>query len=222
MAAQAHNEVDACTARWLALPAPLRRESRGETMAAATTPGSQRTEVQIPRPSGEEAAIAGGAAVRDLAAAPVRLAAVRAWLRPEHFARPEDGALYAVMRDMAAAGMSVDPVTVTWEAARQGVHAEPGSLTGGMGPFAEASARKVYRHAQIAYVTQTGRDIQAAAISPRSSPRQLLQMAGDRLCTLEKRAAPRMAPERENAHPLPGRAAAGRCAAVEPEREAAQ
>ena len=222
MAAQAHNEVDACTARWLALPAPLRRELRGETIAAATMPGSQRAEAQIPRPGGEEAAAAGGAAVRDLAAAPARLAAVRAWLRPEHFARPDDGALYAVMRDMDAAGMPVDPVTVTWEAARHGVHAEPGSLTGGMGPFAEASAREVYRHAQLAFVTQTGRDIQAAAISPRSSPRQLLQMAGDRLRTLETEAAPRTAPVRENAHPLPGRAAAARCAAPEPEREAAQ
>ena len=157
MAAQAHNEVDACTARWLALPAPLRRESRGETITAATTPGSQRAEAQIPRPSGEETAIARGAAVRDLAAAPARLAAVRAWLRPEHFARPDDGALYGVMRDMDAAGMPVDPVTVTWEAARHGVHAEPGSLTGGMGPFAEASAQEVYRHAQLAFVAQTGR-----------------------------------------------------------------
>jgi len=222
MAVQAHNEVDACTARWLALPAPLRRELRGETIAAATTPGSQRAEAQIPRPGGEEAVVAGGAAVRDLAAAPVRLAAVRGWLHPEHFARPEDGALYAVMRDMDATGMPVDPVTVTWEAARHGVDAEPGSLTGGMGPFAEASAREVYRHAQLAHVAQTGRDIQDAAISPRSSPRQLLRMAGDRLRTLETQAAPRTAPVRENAHPLSGRAAAARCAAVEPEREAAQ
>ena len=104
--------------------------------------------------------------MRDLAAAPARLAAVRAWLRPEHFARPHDGALYAVMRDMDAAGMPVDPVTVTWEAARHGVDAEPGSLTGGMGPFAETSAREVYRHAQLAFVAQTGRDIVDAAISP--------------------------------------------------------
>ena len=122
------------------------------------------------------------------------------------------------MRDMDAAGMPVDPVTVTWEAARHGVHAEPDSLTGGMGPFAEASAREVYRHAQLAFVTQTGQDIQAAAISPRSSPRQLLQMAGDRLRTLETEVAPRTVPARENAHPRPGRAAAARCAAPEPER----
>ena len=208
VAAQAHKEVDACTARWLALPAPLRRELRRETIATATTPGSQRAGAEFPRPGGEEAATAGGAAVRDLAAAPVRLAAVRAWLRPEHFARPHDGALYGVMRDMDAAGMPVDPVTVTWEAARQGVHAEPGSLTGGMGPFAETSAREVYRHAQLAFVTQTGRDIQDAASSPRSSPRQLLRMAGDRLRTLETQAAPRTASVRGNAHPLSDRAAA--------------
>jgi replicative DNA helicase len=222
MAAQAHDEVDACMARWLALPAPLRRELRGETMVVAATPGSQRAEAQIPRPGGEKAATAGGAAVRDLAAAPARLALVRGWLRPEHFARPEDGALYAVMRDMDVAGMPVDPVTISWEAARHGVEAGPESLTGGMGPFAETSAREVYRHAQLAYVTQTGRDIQSGAISSTSSPRQLLQMAGDRLRTLETEVPPRTVPVRENAHPLPGRAAAAQCAAPEPEREAAQ
>lgn len=222
VAAQAHNEVDACQARWLALPAQLRRELRGEVTDAAAMPGGQAAEAQIPRPSGEEAVAAGGVAVRDLAAAPARLAAVRAWLRPEHFARLNDGALYGVMRDMDAAGMPVDPVTVTWEAARQGVHAEPGSLTGGMGPFAETSAREVYRHAQLASVARTGRDIQAAAISPRSSPRQLLQMAGDRLRTLEAESASQTAPVRENAHPASGRAAAVHCAASQPEREAAQ
>lgn len=222
VAAQAHDEVDSCTARWLALPAPLRRELPAETVAATAMQGSQRAEAQIPRPSGEEAVAAGGKAVRDLAAAPARLAVVRPWLRPEHFARPEDGALYAVMRDMDAAGMPVDPVTVAWEAARHGVRAEPGSLAGGMGPFAEASAREVCRHGQLAPVAQAGRDIQGAATSPRSAPGQLLQMAADRLHTLEAQPAPRAAPVRENTHPVPGRAAAARRAAPGPGREAAQ
>ena len=71
-------------------------------------------------------------------------------------------------------------------------------------------------------VAQTGRDIQAAANSPRSSPRQLLQMAGDRLRTLETQATPRTAPVRENAHLLSVRAAVAQCVAPEPEREAAQ
>jgi replicative DNA helicase len=222
VAAQAHNEVDASTARWLAVPAPLRRELRGQTVAATTLQGSQRAEAQIPRPRGEESIAASGKAVRDLAAAPARLAAVRPWLRPEHFARPEDGALYAVMRDMDAAGMPVDPVTIAWEAARHGVRAEPGSLTGGMGPFAEASAQEVYRHGLLALVAQTGRDIEGAATSPRSSASQLLQMAADQLRALEAQPASRAASVRENAHPVSDRAAAARSAAPEPEREAAQ
>ena len=51
------------------------------------------------------------------------------------------------MGDMDAAGMPLQPGDdiATWEAARQGVHAEPGSLTGGIGPFAETSAGEVHR-----------------------------------------------------------------------------
>lgn len=220
--AQAHHEVDACTARWLALPAPLRREFRAGTIAAAVMQRSHRAEEQVARPSTEAATAVSGTAVRDLAAAPARLAAVRTWLRPEHFARPEDGALYAVMRDMDASGMPVDPVTVTWEAARLGLQPNPDNLTGGMGPFAEASAREVYRHAQLAHVTQTGQAIQDAATSPKSSPRQLLQTAADRLQTLETQPTPRMALGRENDHSVPGHTAAAQRGASEREREAAQ
>jgi hypothetical protein len=36
--------------------------------------------------------------------------------------------LYAVMRDMDAAGKPVDPVTVAWEAARRGVRVDPSRL----------------------------------------------------------------------------------------------
>jgi hypothetical protein len=55
-----------------------------------------------------------------------------------------------------------------------------------------------------------------------SPPRQLLQMAGDRLHALETQATPRTAPKRENAHRLSVRATLAQRVAPEPEREAAQ
>ena len=60
-----------CLYGTLACPArPVAPQSRGETIAAATTPGSQRVEAQIPRPSGEEAAAARRCSGAEPAAAP--------------------------------------------------------------------------------------------------------------------------------------------------------
>ena len=55
------------------------------------------------RPSGPESEAAGARALADLAAGPGALTEVRRWLRPEHFALPEQGEVYAAMRDMQAA-----------------------------------------------------------------------------------------------------------------------
>ena len=222
MSAQAHHEVDVCMARWLDLPPSLRRELRAHTGPVAARQESRPADTQNSRPHGEEAVVAGGNALRDLAAAPGRLASVGGWLRPEHFARPEDGALYGVMRDMDAAGIPVDPVTVAWEAARQGVPVGPERLAEGMGPFAEASARVVFRHAQLAFVAQAGRDIQDTAMNAGSSPRQVLQMAAGRLRTLESQPSPRTALMRDNGHTVSGGSRAVSCVVSEPQREAAQ
>jgi hypothetical protein len=128
----ARHELGACTARWSALPAQLRRTLPVDSRAVA---GHQAS--PPPARSCDEQTVADGVnALRDLAAAPSALPVVSTWLRPEHFARPDDGALFAVMRDMHACGMPVDPVTVSWQAARRGLHAEPGSLSDGMGPSA--------------------------------------------------------------------------------------
>ena len=94
------------------------------------------------RPRGAEAEAAGQQALRDLAAGPGHIAHVRRWLRPEYFARGQDGDLFAVMRDLDAVGRPVDPVTVTWEAARRGIQADPDQFVGGNAPFAVASARR--------------------------------------------------------------------------------
>lgn len=104
-------------------------------------------------------AATGGRALRDLVATPGELATVRNWLRSEHFARTADGKLYAVMQDMHAVLMPVDPVTVAWEAARRGFRAEPESLSGGTGAFAVISSREVYRRGVLAGIAQAGRDL---------------------------------------------------------------
>lgn len=186
-AARARRELDACTARWLALPAHLRRElPSGKAATAGDEPG-QRASARRAGPRGDHAVAAGARALRELAAAPSQLADVSRWLRPEHFARPSDGALYAVMRDMNVAGMPVDPVTVTWEAARRDVQAEPARLAGGTGAFAAASAREVYQHGVLASVAQAGKDMQACAARPGCSPGRLMQQAADRLRAVEVR-----------------------------------
>jgi DnaB-like helicase N terminal domain len=127
-----------------------------------------------------EAEKAGLRALRDLAAAPSQVAAVRGWLRPEHFTRASHGELYAVMIAMADVGKPVDPVTLTWEAARRGVVLDAVDLAGGTGPFAVASAREVQRHGVVAQVARLAREIEATAADPASSP-ALLWRAAERL-----------------------------------------
>jgi hypothetical protein len=220
--AYARAELDACATRWLALPGHLRRLPPGDTAATAGAEGEQRAGGRRARPRGDAAVAAGATALRDLAAAPSQLAGMSRWLRPEHFARPRDGVLYAVMRDMDEAGMPVDPVTVTWEAARRGIRADPRSLGGGTGAFAPASAREVYRHGVLAGVAQTGRDIQAGATSPGWSPGRLMQQAGDRLRTVEARPQPGAVPERASRIPVPDHAAPARRAIRHQGRQSGQ
>ena len=137
------------------------------------------------RPRGPGAQAAGAQALRDLAASPSQLHAVRGWLRPGHFACPEHGELYAVMRDLAAAGQPVDPVTVSWEASRRGVAVDAVDLADGMGPLAVASAREVHRRGLLAQMDQAGRDIQASASEPAVSTAGFLRSAHDHLARLE-------------------------------------
>ena len=124
-------------------------------------------------------------ALRDPAAGPSQIAQVRGWLRPENFARPGDGELYSLMCDMDAAGMAVDPVTISWQAARRGLRADPVSLTGGTGAFAVPSAREVQRHGLLAEAAQAGRDIQIGAADQGHPLHWLFQSASNRLPALE-------------------------------------
>jgi len=102
-------------------------------------------------------------------------------LVPGHFGRAEHAALYGVLLDMEAAGKPVDPVTVSWEAARRGLRVDQAALAGGDGPFAVASAREVHRHGVLALAGRAGQAIQADAGDVTRSPRELIESADARL-----------------------------------------
>jgi hypothetical protein len=147
-----------------------------------------------PRPQGPAAEAAGDRALRDLAADSSQIPCVRGWLRPEHFARAEHGALYEVMQNLDSVGAPVDPVTVTWEASRRGVRTDPASLAGGTSAFAIASAGEVRRHGLLAQAMNAGRAIQADTTDASCRPTQLLQAADARLHALEAQAQREPAP----------------------------
>jgi len=136
--------------------------------------------------SGDPSAeVSGARALRDLIAAPSQIALVRGWLRPDDFARPEHGQLYAVICDLHAYRQPVDQLTVTWEAGRRGITADRASLSGGTGAFAVASARDVYRLGMLARLERTGLGIQADAADDAKSPPQLLKSAAAWISALE-------------------------------------
>jgi hypothetical protein len=182
-------DLEACRCRWAALPERVRMTASGDAPAGPAgktlgLPASSR-DGGTARPEGTDAQAAGERALRDLAAAPDRLTLVGQWLRPEHFGSARHGELYALMREMHRGGRPVDPVTVAWEAARHGLRVEPERLEGGMAPFAVASAREVHRHGLLAQAAQTGRAIQADTADLGCRPRQMMELAGQRLRALE-------------------------------------
>jgi len=215
-------ELGACAGRWLALPAHLRRRLPAGKDATAVEAARQQAGTRRARPRSYQAVAAGANALRELAADPSQLTDVSRWLRPEHFARPSDGALYAVMRDMNAAGMPVDPVTVTWEAARRDVRADPARLSGGTGAFATSSAREVYRHGVLAGVARAGRDIQADARHPFCDPSTLMQLAGERLRVVMSERQPGAVAGHAGRVFAPDRAMRARQPSRHPEREASR
>jgi hypothetical protein len=200
--------------------APIAAGQPGET---ATTPGSfpapppgPGAASSTPSP-GPAARAASGAALRDLIDDPCQLAAVRPWLRPEHFTHAGSGRLYAVLLDMDASGQPIDPVTVAWAAGRRGLRIDPAQLAGGTGPFAMASAREVRRLGMLAQITDAGIAIQRDAADPQLAPVRLILAAARRLDSV------RDGPIRQ---PGPAGAVAagrlGRAAAVQAEPEAAR
>jgi hypothetical protein len=162
--------------------------------AAATATSRQRRAAPITRhparPAGPAADAAGLAVLRDLAADPSRLASLVAWLQPGHFARPEHGETYAALRDLHAAGMPADPVTISQETHRRGASIDPRDLAGGTGALASGHARQLWRRAFLARADQAGLGIQAAAADPALTAAALLDHAASLLDRLDREAGP--------------------------------
>ena len=192
----------------------------GQPGETATTPGSFPAWPRVPgaasrsRSPGPEAMAAFGAALRDLIDDPCQLAAVRSWLRPEHFTHAASGRLYAVLLDMDASGQPIDPVTVAWAAGRRGLRTDPARLAGGTGPFAVASAREVRRLGMLAQITDAGIAIQRDAADPQLTPSRLILTAARRLESVRDGTMREPGPAGAPAAPRPSRAAA---AQAEPE-----
>src|SRR5215470_15570872 len=97
------------------------------------------------------------------------------------------------MRDLDTAGVPVDPVTITWEAARRGIQADPADLSGGTAAFAVASAREVRRHGLLTQVTCAGTSLQADAADITCHPGRFLQETDRRLRVIDSQAQPERA-----------------------------
>jgi hypothetical protein len=163
------------------------------TQAAATSNPATRRGSRAPdetRPTGKSAEAVGRQFLRDLAAGPGQIPEVRSWLDPGHFARPIHGQLYSLICDMHAAGKTIDPVTIAWQAARRDITIDATDLEGGTVPFAVSGAREVHRHGLLARVSQAGRDICAEAGDPRVPPRVIFQDSSRRLRNLERELDP--------------------------------
>jgi hypothetical protein len=192
----------------------------GQPGEAATTPATFPARPRVPgaasssRSSGPTAMAAFGAALRDLIDDPCQLAAVRSWLRPEHFTHAASGRLYAALLDMDASGQPIDPVTVAWAAGRRGLRTDPARLAGGTGPFAVASAREVRRLGMLAQITDAGIAIQRDAADPQLAPPRLILAAARLLESVRDDAMREPGPAGELSAPRPSRAAA---AQAEPE-----
>jgi hypothetical protein len=170
------------------VPRPLaaRLTPAARHIADAAAASAAWEERQAPgRPAGPQAEAAGARALRDLIAAPSQLATVRGWLQPGHFARADQADLYAVMIAMADAGNPVDPVTVTWEAARRDVIADAADLADGDGPFAVASAREVRRQGVLAQIAHLAGEIEAGTARLALAPAAFLARAAARLAGLD-------------------------------------
>lgn len=179
-----------------------RLESIARHIAQAATESklAGRGSLREPRPIGRAAETAGGLLLRDLAAGPAQIPMVRGWLSPGHFARPEHGHIYALIRDMHAAGQPIDPVTVSWQAARRGIAVAVAELEDGTAPFAVARAREVHRHGLLARISLAGRDAIAAAADPQVPCAKLLRDCGQRFRNLEREPGPHSG-QREGFHP---------------------
>src|SRR5712691_13368659 len=100
------------------------------------------------------------------------------------------GRLAVPQADPGRGRLPVDPVTVSWEAARRGTSVDPAELAGGYRAFAAGSVVQVYRRAVLARVQQAGLEIQADADDVRLPVASVLELAGEKLAAAERDLAP--------------------------------
>jgi hypothetical protein len=174
-------------------PGPLAAGPFPRASAPPAEPGPAHAARAVP-PAGEAAGQASARALRDLIDESSHLDEVARWLRPGHFAGSGHGRLYAVLLGMRAAGQPIDPVTVSWQAARHRLRTTPALLSGGTGAFAVATAREVNRLGTLAQITEAAGAMQADAADLSIAPGTVLHRAAARL-------------EPILAQPAPGRAA---------------
>jgi DnaB-like helicase N terminal domain len=205
---QESGDLRNCWRRWTTLPPIVCQDLQVDQYSKPTA--------TTDRPDDAAAHSVGLAALRDLIARPSVMNDITGWLQPRHFSQPSHGTLYQLITDLHRAGMPVDAVTVSWHAARHGISIEPRELDGGCGAFAGASTTQVYRRAVLAYVQQTGLNIQASVADPRQPVTAVLRQAGQQLIAAEHDLAPEQchAPHREaevlalpNRHAIPDRTA---------------
>lgn len=181
--AEAVREIGACRARWMSLPEPWRRELR-DPAARQLLPAESAVHDGLAGDSRDRATEIGF--LRDLAAAPWQLEHVCGWLRREHFAVQSNGAVYALIQDMHSAGLPIDPITVSREAARRGLPVGHADLAGGLGVLAHLAARHVYNRAALTQIRQVGANLQADADGLRMTMSDLLRTGGDRLTEIRQ------------------------------------
>lgn len=98
---------------------------------------------------------------------------------------------YALICGMHAAGQPIDPVTVAWAGARNGIRISPAGLDGGIAAFARDSAREVRRLGLLARACRAAEEISASVTDPCSDLAALLRDTGQRLHSLEGELDPR-------------------------------
>lgn len=147
------------------MPESVRREPRlADVAAPGLGPRGRQSRAGAAAEAGSgpaDAEEAGARVLRDLAAGPSHISAVRAGLKPGDFSRAVHGELYEVMCDLADAGQPVHPVIMSWAASQRGIEADAADLASGLAVFAVARRPGDIPARASRPDRQVGRDIQA-------------------------------------------------------------
>jgi replicative DNA helicase len=148
------------------------------------TPPDATEQLQLAE-RGERARVdlqAEGQAIASLLYQPGQLADVTGWLKPHDFSHPELAAVYGAMVTLDQRHAPVDPLTVSWEAARH-PGAQPSEQLlaeleqAGIGGVAAWHAERVMNTAALDHLDAAGHDIRNLARHPSLAPSALVDHA---------------------------------------------